>query len=119
MGLDGRIDQVREMLLAKPGATEDFPFGPDVMVFRIGEKGKIFGFLAWEENPLRISLKCDPDRALELRDRYPDIIPGYHLNKRLWNTVILGADEVWELLPEMIDESYDLILASLPKSKRP
>ncbi len=86
------------------------------MVFRVA--GKIFAFVAWEENPLRVSLKCDPERALELRDRHAGIIPGYHLNKKLWNTVILESADVVDLVEGLIDDSYDLIVASLPKAKR-
>jgi len=116
MNLDGRLESMRAILLGKPGAVEEFPFGPEVMVYKVA--GKMFGIISWEENPLWISLKCDPERALELREAHTDIIPGYHLSKRLWNTLILKSAETQALVEELVDHSYDLIVASLPKAKR-
>lgn len=104
----------REYCLAKSGASEGTPFGEDTLVFKIG--GKMFARLSLDEVPSTANLKCDPDRALELRDRFEDVQPGYHMNKRHWNTVTLGAGIPDRDLCEMIDHSYDLVVASLPKA---
>lgn len=112
-----RFDQVRDYMLRLPGAVEDFPFGPEVMVFRVG--GKIFAILAYEEVPARVNLKCDPARALELRDQFDSVIPGYHMNKKHWNTVVLDGELAPHQVEELIDHSYELIVRALPKNRRP
>ncbi len=114
--LSPHLDAVREYCLAKPGTTDGFPFGPEVMVIKVG--GKIFAFLAWEKNPLSISLKCDPERALELREKHEAITPGYHLNKKHWNSVVLDETIGTELINELIDQSYNLVFGSLKKTAR-
>lgn len=92
------------------------PFGEDVLVFRVA--GKMFALVALDEVPPRVNLKCDPDLALELRDRYQEITPGYHMNKKHWNTVeIEGAIPDAELR-KMIDQSYELVTKNLPKATR-
>src|SRR5437016_10479101 len=83
------LAEFREYCLREPGASEDTPFGPDVLVFKVG--GKMFALAALDEVPPRVNLKCAPDRALELRDRYEEIRPGYHMNKKHWNTVELSG----------------------------
>jgi predicted DNA-binding protein (MmcQ/YjbR family) len=93
--------------LAKPGAEETTPFGPDHLVYKVG--GKIFGLTSPDDFPPRVNLKCDPERALELRDRYDAIIPGYHMNKRHWNTLILDGSLPDKLIRELIDHSYLLV----------
>ena len=109
-------ERFREYCLAKRGTTEDSPFGPEHVVFKVG--GKMFALLAFEEVPPSANLKCDPDRALELRDQYEEVRPGYHMNKKHWNTVeIAGAIPEAELR-KMIDHSYELIVKSLPKRAR-
>jgi predicted DNA-binding protein (MmcQ/YjbR family) len=106
----------RAYCLAKSAATEGSPFGPDHIVFKV--KGKMFALLALDEVPTRVNLKCDPDLALDLRDRYEQVEPGYHMNKKHWNTVLLdGVIPEREVL-KMIDHSYELVVASLPKGKR-
>ena len=102
--------------LSKPGAEETTPFGPDVLVYKVG--GKMFALTVPEDFPARVNLKCDPERAVELRDEYESVIPGYHMNKRHWNTVILNGVLPSKLVRELIDHSYDLVVASLPKKKR-
>jgi predicted DNA-binding protein (MmcQ/YjbR family) len=102
--------------LGKPGATEGAPFGPDHIVFKV--QGKMFALLGLDEVPTRVNLKCDPDLALELRDRYEQVEPGYHMNKRHWNTVIFDGVIPEMEIKKMIDHSYDLVVASLPKAKR-
>ena len=79
------LEEFREVCLAKPGATEGTPFGPDNIVFKVG--GKMFALASLDEVPPRVNLKCDPDLALEFRDRYEEVRPGYHMNKKHWNTV--------------------------------
>ena len=110
------IESFREYCLKKPAATESMPFGPDNIVFKVG--GKMFGLAALDEVPPRVNLKCDPDLALELRDRYEEVTPGYHMNKKHWNTVELSGGIPESEMRKMIDHSYDLVVQSLPKAKR-
>jgi len=91
------------------------PFGPDVVVFKVG--GKIFALAALDELPTTVNLKCDPDLALDLRDRYEEVRPGYHMNKKHWNTVELEAGIPDVELRKMIDHSYELVIKGLPKAK--
>ena len=111
------IESFCEYCLSKPGTTETTPFGPMDLVFKV--EGKIFAIAALDEVPPRVNLKCDPDLALELRDRYEQVRPGYHMNKKHWNTVELDGVIPQKEIKKMIDHSYDLIVASLPKSRRP
>lgn len=109
------LEDFRAHCLKKPGFSEDFPFGPEVLVFRVG--GKIFALLdvdAFES----VNLKCDPERAVELRERYEGIKPGYHMNKQHWNTVDAQGGVPGKLLLELADHSYELVKASLPKKLR-
>ena len=110
------VAEFREYCLTKPGATEGTPFGPDVVVFKVG--GKIFALAALDEVPPTVNLKCDPDLALDLRDRYEQVTPGYHMNKKHWNTVVLDGVIPEREIRKMIDQSYDLVVQSLPKSRR-
>jgi predicted DNA-binding protein (MmcQ/YjbR family) len=110
------LQQFREYCLSKPGATEDAPFGPDVLVFRVS--GKIFALAALDELPATVNLKCDPDLALDLRDRFEQVRPGYHMNKKHWNTVEIETGIPDGELRRMIDHSYELVLKGLPKSAR-
>jgi predicted DNA-binding protein (MmcQ/YjbR family) len=111
------VETFRSYCLAKAGATEEAPFGPDNIVFKVA--GKMFALAALDEVPSAVNLKCDPDLALELRDRYDQVRPGYHMNKRHWNTVELGGVIPDKEIRTMIDHSYDLVVAGLPKSRRP
>ena len=108
------IEMIRDYLLSKPSATEDMPFGDTVIAFRVGEK--IFALLAIDKDPLSINLKCKPDRALEYRAGYLCVVPGYHMNKKHWNTLHIQDDCTWSLVKELVDHSYDLVYASLPKA---
>ena len=110
------IESFREHCLKKPGTTEETPFGPEDLVFKVG--GKMFAIAALMEVPARVNLKCDPDLALELRDRYEQVTPGYHMNKKHWNTVELSGGIPESEMRKMIDHSYDLVVQSLPKAKR-
>ncbi|MDB6077819.1 MAG: MmcQ-like protein [Akkermansiaceae bacterium] len=105
-----------EHCLSKPAAEEATPFGPDVLVYKVG--GKAFALTQPDKFPARMNLKCDPERAVELRDEYRSILPGYHMNKRHWNTVMLDGSLPSALVRELIDHSYQLIISSLPKAKR-
>jgi predicted DNA-binding protein (MmcQ/YjbR family) len=102
--------------LSLPHVEETVPFGPDVLVYKVG--GKMFALTVPDEHPPTANLKCDPDRAIDLRDRYEDIQPGYHMNKRHWNTLTLGGRLPNKLIVELIQHSYDLVVASLPKKVR-
>ena len=109
------LAQFREYCLSKPRATEGTPFGPDVLVFKVG--GKMFALAALDEMPTTVNLKCDPDWALDLRDRYEQVRPGYHMNKKHWNTVEIDGSIPDAELRKMIDHSYDLVVETLPKSR--
>jgi predicted DNA-binding protein (MmcQ/YjbR family) len=109
------LPDVIGQFLSKPGAEETTPFGPDVLVYKVG--GKMFALTVPEEFPARINLKCDPERSLILRDEHEAIIPGYHMNKRHWNTLILDGSLPARLVNELIDHSYDLVAGSLPKKR--
>jgi predicted DNA-binding protein (MmcQ/YjbR family) len=109
------LEQFREYCLSKPGATEDTPFGPDVLVFKVS--GKMFALAAVDEVPPSVNLKCDPDLALDLRDRYEQITPGYHMNKKHWNTVQMDGGVPDTEVRRMIDHSYDLVAKPLPKAR--
>ncbi|HEY5992186.1 MAG TPA: MmcQ/YjbR family DNA-binding protein [Candidatus Udaeobacter sp.] len=110
------LELFREYCLSKRGATEDMPFGEDVLVFRVG--GKMFALASLDEIPATANLKCDPDLALELRDRYEQVRPGYHMNKKHWNTVEIDSGIPDAELHKMIDHSYELVTKSLPKAER-
>jgi predicted DNA-binding protein (MmcQ/YjbR family) len=109
------LAQFREYCLSKPRATESTPFGPDVLVFKVS--GKMFALAALDEVPTAVNLKCDPDLALDLRDRYQHVRPGYHMNKKHWNTVEIDSGMSDTELRKMIDHSYDLVVKNLPKSR--
>ena len=109
------LAEFREYCLTKPDASEGTPFGPDVLVFKVG--GKMFALAALDEVPPTANLKCDPDLALDLRDRYEQVRPGYHMNKKHWNTVEIESGIPDIELRKMIDHSYKLVIERLPKSR--
>lgn len=106
------IEQIRQYCLAKKGTTEGMPFNDTTLVFKV--MGKMFCLLGLEP-PHSINVKCDPEKAIELRDQYDDIKPGYHMDKRHWNTVLLNGILEEKMVTEFIDHSYDLVVAKLPK----
>lgn len=112
MDLDGLIEYCR----SKGGETDDLPFDESTLVFRVG--GKMFALTSLDEMEPRVNLKCDPDLAEALREEYDSVIPGYHMNKRHWNTVRLNGDVGDDKLKKMIDHSYDLVFRSLTKTVR-
>jgi predicted DNA-binding protein (MmcQ/YjbR family) len=110
------LAQFREYCLSKPRATEGTPFGPDVLEFKV--RGKMFALAALEEVPTTVNLKCEPDLALDLRDRYEQVRPGYHMNKKHWNTVEIESGIPDAEVRKMIDHSYELVVKRLPRVKR-
>lgn len=111
------IEEFRVYCLSKPGVEESFPFDESTLVFKVG--GKMFALTDLEADIFTVNLKCDPERAVKLREQWPHAIrPGWHMNKRHWNTVDFEAGPGDDLCREMIDHSYDLVVASLPKKVR-
>lgn len=111
------IEQLRDYCLRKPAVTESCPFGPDTLVFKVADK--MFLLTGLDSHPLSFSVKCDPDRALALRDQYPHSVRGaYHMNKRHWNEVVCKGELNDQLLMMLIDHSYELVVAGLPKRVR-
>ena len=110
------LDSLKSFLLEMGGVTEEIPFGPEALVYKV--LGKMFALIAWDASPMRISLKCDPERAMELRAVFEGVRGAYHFNKRHWNMVDLdGSVPIPEVLA-MIEDSYDLVVKGLPKAKR-
>lgn len=109
------IEEIREYCLSFKGTTEDFPFDEVTLVFKVG--GKMFA-LTNLDGPLSINLKCDPELAIELREKYSSVIPGYHMNKAHWNTIQIDGTIPNSTIKGWISDSYHLVLGSLPKSKR-
>ncbi len=112
--MDG--DGAKRYFLSRPEAWLDFPFGDDVYVFKV--RNKMFGTLGWEQGLARINLKCDPEQALMLRDVFDSVLPGYHMNKAHWNTVLLDGSIPTGEIERMIDLSYALVVKKLPKAER-
>jgi len=108
------IESLRNYCLSKPGAEETLPFGPDVLVYKVG--GKAFLLLSLGDEQLQFNVKCDPELAIELREQYSCVLPGYHMNKKHWNTIIVNGSVPSKQLKEWIDHSYDLIVSGLPKN---
>ena len=106
------IEDIRDYCLAKHGVTEGLPFGEETLVFKVGEK--LF-LLTSISDSTHFNVKCDPERAIELRERHPEVRPGYHMNKKHWNTVRSDGSLTRKQLCDMIDHSYDLVFKSLPK----
>jgi predicted DNA-binding protein (MmcQ/YjbR family) len=106
------LDTIREYCLSKPGSEETLPFGPDVLVFKVA--GKVFLLVPLDTDNLQFNAKCDPEEAEELRERYPNVQPGYHMNKKHWNTITVDGSVSSALLKKWIDHSYDLVVKSLP-----
>ncbi|UJH89913.1 MmcQ/YjbR family DNA-binding protein [Antarcticibacterium sp. 1MA-6-2] len=111
------IEIFRNYCLEKKGVTEELPFGPDTLVLKV--MGKMFASAGLDEVPLRVNLKCDPEKAVDLRAENPEaILPGYHMNKKHWNTVVVEGSLPNSLIFELIDHSYRLVVKGLPKKVR-
>ena len=109
------VDALRALCLAKAGASEGYPYGPGALVMKVA--GKVFAIIADAAEPPTISLKCEPEIAVAMRESYDAVIPGYHLNKKHWNTVVADGS-VDDQLADWIDDSYDLVVAGLPRRVR-
>jgi predicted DNA-binding protein (MmcQ/YjbR family) len=109
-------DELRGYCLSFPGTEETFPFGPDNSVFKVA--GKIFAISRLAENPLGVSLKCEPALAEQLREAHAAVIPGYHLNKRHWNTLIINGSLPDKTIADMVEDSYDLVVSKLPRVRQ-
>jgi predicted DNA-binding protein (MmcQ/YjbR family) len=107
------IESLRAYCLAKKEVREEFPFGETTLVFKI--RGKIFLLTGLDNPTLQFNVKCDPEQAIEWREQYAAVQPGYHMNKKLWNTVIVDGSIPARILRQMIDDSYRLVVLSLPK----
>ncbi|MEV6119843.1 MmcQ/YjbR family DNA-binding protein [Streptomyces sp. NPDC052077] len=109
--------ELRALCLSFNGSAEDFPFDATTSVFRV--EGRMFALTALDASPLKVSLKCDPDEAVRLRGEHPElIVPGWHLNKRHWNTVTADADLPDRVVRELTEDSYDLVVGGLPRATR-
>ena len=108
--------QLRAWCLRQPGAVEEFPFGPETSVFKVG--GKLFAIAALDGTPLQVSVKCEPELAVGLREAHAAIRPGYHLNKRHWNTLTLDGSLSDQLVRDLVEDSYALIVSALPRRVR-
>ena len=106
-------NELRDWCLAQNGAIEDFPFGPRTSVFKVA--GKMFALSQLDGEPLQVSVKCEPELAVELRETYDAIGPGYHLNKRHWNTITLDGSLEDRFVRDLVEDSYDLVVSALPK----
>lgn len=108
------IEQIREYCIKKKGVTEEFPFDEETLVFKVA--GKIFLLASLDSVPLQINLKCDPEKAIELREQYEAVQPGYHMNKKHWNTIVIDGSIQKQKILDWIDHSYNLVAAGLKKS---
>jgi predicted DNA-binding protein (MmcQ/YjbR family) len=108
------LEHLRTYCLSKPDVTESMPFGPDVLVFKVNNK--LFLLTPFDETPLQFNVKCDPELAITLRSEFSCVMPGYHMNKQHWNTIIVDGSMSRQMLKEQIDNSYDLVKKS-PKKK--
>ena len=110
------IESMRDYCLSKKAVTEGFPFKKEVLVFKVA--GKMFLLASLNDQPLWMNLKCDPEKAIDLRERYDSIQPGYHMSKIHWNTVVINGELKAEFIRELIDHSYDLVVAKLTKKTK-
>lgn len=109
------IEFIRQYCLSLPGAEETLPFGPDTLVYKVG--GKAFLLIGLDNEDLRFNVKCDPDKAIELREEFPCVLPGYHMNKKHWNTIVVDGSVSWKQLREWISDSYNLVKPKQKKAK--
>lgn len=107
------IEELRDYCLSKPLAEEGFPFGEETLVFKV--KNKIFLLTSLEKQPVQFNVKCDPEKAIELREKYSCVLPGYHMNKKLWNTIIVDGTLSAQQLKGFIDHSYELVAGKKQK----
>ena len=108
-------DELREFCLSLPQAIETFPFGEETSVFKTSGNGKIFALSVLDARPLRVSLKCDPEESRALREEFPQITPGYHLNKKHWITVVVDGQVDDELVTQLLQDSHALVRPKVPR----
>jgi predicted DNA-binding protein (MmcQ/YjbR family) len=113
-GMD--LESIRKYCLEKKSTTESFPFGETTLVFKVA--GKMFLLISLDSLPLQFNVKCDPDKAQELREEFSSVIPAYHMNKKHWNTIILNGQASSKFILEWIDESYALVVHTLPLKEK-
>jgi predicted DNA-binding protein (MmcQ/YjbR family) len=111
-----KLQDLREYCLAKPGVEETTPFGPDTLVYKVA--GKMFLLTGFEYSPVQFNVKCDPEKAIDLRERYPCVQPGYHMSKKHWNTILVDGSVSIKLVKEWIDDSYQLVVEGLSKKEK-
>jgi predicted DNA-binding protein (MmcQ/YjbR family) len=110
------IEELREYCISKNGAEETLPFGPDTLVFKV--MGKAFLLMGFDADPLQFNVKCEPENAIALREKYACVLPGYHMNKKHWNTIIGDESVNAKLLYGWIDDSYNLVVSALTKKEK-
>jgi len=110
------IEEIREYCLLKKGVEEGFPFDNETLVFKVA--GKLFLLTGLNSKPVQFNVKCEPQKAIELREKYNYVLPGYHMNKQHWNTIVCEGNSSKKLIFSWIDDSYNLIVQSLPKKQR-
>lgn len=110
------IEELREYCISKKGVTESLPFGPETLVFKVMDK--VFLLADMESRPLQFNVKCDPEKAIELREHYTCVKPGYHMNKKHWNTIFIDGSVSVKLLHEWIKDSYNLVVSGLTKKEK-
>jgi len=110
------VESFRDYCLSKPGTTEEFPFDEVTLVFKV--MGKMFSATNLKNEEFRVNLKCNPEYAIQLREEYENIHPGYHMNKKHWNSVYINEAISGELIKELIDHSYDLVVKGLKKADK-
>jgi predicted DNA-binding protein (MmcQ/YjbR family) len=110
------LQDLREYCLTKPGVEETTPFGPDTLVYKVA--GKMFLLTGFEYSPVQFNVKCDPEKAIDLRERYACVQPGYHMSKKHWNTILVDGSVSIKLVKEWIDDSYQLVVEGLSKKEK-
>jgi predicted DNA-binding protein (MmcQ/YjbR family) len=110
------IENLRSYCLTKAAVTESFPFDAHTLVFKVA--GKMFALFSLEKQPLQVNLKCEPGKAIDLRERYQSVIPGYHMNKTHWNTIIIDGELSKEHIEDLVNHSYDLVVSKLTRKMK-
>ncbi len=110
------IEELRAYCISKKAVEECLPFGPETLVFKV--MGKVFLLTGLDSSPLQFNVKCNPEKAIELREKYPCVQPGYHMNKKHWNTIIVDGSVSKKQLHEWITDSYNLVITGLPKTQQ-
>lgn len=111
-----QLEEIKNLLLEKHASYIDYPFRDEVMTLKV--ESKLFAIVSENDNPLRVNLKCEPNDAIAYRDIYESVIPGYHMNKKHWNTIILDDTVPQDVLKDMIDQSYELVFSKLTKKEK-